>query len=310
MAAERARSTVFEHAPASPSAAPLAALAEILLACSAEALPLPTPLDDDGRWAGAFASYLDVAPDDLDVAVRGCIASAFSRDVLGRCEETGTPADGLSVAALIQPWIEMEAGGTASVHTDGSVSVVAGTDASQVVSGAGAAGRWRVTPEGGTTAREQGPGSAVDEDAIVAAAALAASVADRTGDRSIEWAWHRGRCTVLQCRGFVDHEPFEPVLHPARPRSTLTAAQRARRRHLVDVATSFPGPLGDELVLPWAAAGISVPAGVTGTIGDPLATLDEIVERRDELVGLAWAGSGFRVEEATGTLLAGSPATL
>src|SRR5258705_1963936 len=36
-----------------------------------------TAADGDGRWAGAFASYLDVGRELLPVAVRGCWASAF-----------------------------------------------------------------------------------------------------------------------------------------------------------------------------------------------------------------------------------------
>ncbi|MDP9119699.1 MAG: hypothetical protein M3M93_05400, partial [Actinomycetota bacterium] len=48
-----------------------------------------TPFDDDGRWSGAFTSYLGVGESDLVTAVRGCWASAFSADALARCRETG-----------------------------------------------------------------------------------------------------------------------------------------------------------------------------------------------------------------------------
>ena len=37
-----------------------------------------TPVDEDGRWAGAFATYHDVDRSMLPLAVRGCWASAFS----------------------------------------------------------------------------------------------------------------------------------------------------------------------------------------------------------------------------------------
>ncbi|HWL89728.1 MAG TPA: hypothetical protein VNP90_00030, partial [Actinomycetota bacterium] len=41
-----------------------------------------TVLDDDGRWSGAFASYLGIEASDLPTAVRGCWASAFTTDAL------------------------------------------------------------------------------------------------------------------------------------------------------------------------------------------------------------------------------------
>ena len=82
-----------------------------------------TALDDDGRWSGAFASYLGIEPGDLPTAVRGCWASAFSVDALGRCAEAGVDVATLRVAVLVQPFLRLDAGGTARVRDDGRVDV-------------------------------------------------------------------------------------------------------------------------------------------------------------------------------------------
>ena len=79
----------------------------------------------DPRWAGAFASYLDVVPTDLPTAVRGCWASAFTRDALARCEAIGLEPVRLRMAVLIQPWVSFDGGGTASVDGEGRVRVAA-----------------------------------------------------------------------------------------------------------------------------------------------------------------------------------------
>ncbi|HEX6131668.1 MAG TPA: PEP/pyruvate-binding domain-containing protein, partial [Actinomycetota bacterium] len=105
--------------PPADAIAPLAGVAPSVVVRSS------TPYDDDGRWSGAFASYLDVGPGDVPVAVRGCWASAVSRDVLERCEATGVrPAD-VRVAVLVQPWVAFDVGGTARVTRDGAVRVTA-----------------------------------------------------------------------------------------------------------------------------------------------------------------------------------------
>ena len=95
-----------------------------------------TALDDDGRWSGAFASYLGIEPGDLPTAVRGCWASAFSGDALGRCAEAGVDVDTLRVAVLVQPFLRLDAGGTARFRDDGMVDVsVAPGGPSGVVAG-------------------------------------------------------------------------------------------------------------------------------------------------------------------------------
>ncbi len=73
-------------------------------------------LDDDGRWSGAFASYLGIEEGDLPTAVRGCWASAFSSDALGRCGEAGVDVDTVRIGVLVQPFVTFDAGGTARIR--------------------------------------------------------------------------------------------------------------------------------------------------------------------------------------------------
>ena len=80
-----------------------------------------SPLERDPRWAGAFATYHEVGADDVETALLGCAASVFSRDVVGRCEQLGVSVRELSMAAVIQPWLRLEGGGTSTVLDDGAV---------------------------------------------------------------------------------------------------------------------------------------------------------------------------------------------
>nr|MBA3363872.1 hypothetical protein [Actinomycetota bacterium] len=84
-----------------------------------------TLLDDDGRWSGAFTSYVGVGASDLATAVRGCWASAFSTDALARCRETGIEVETLRIGVLVQSFLAFEVGGTARVRPDGTVAVSA-----------------------------------------------------------------------------------------------------------------------------------------------------------------------------------------
>jgi phosphoenolpyruvate synthase/pyruvate phosphate dikinase len=48
-----------------------------------------SPLEGDGRWAGAFSSVTGAGREDVAAAVRSCWASAFAVDPLERAEECG-----------------------------------------------------------------------------------------------------------------------------------------------------------------------------------------------------------------------------
>ncbi|MBV8424616.1 MAG: hypothetical protein JO349_05460, partial [Candidatus Eremiobacteraeota bacterium] len=84
-----------------------------------------SPLEGEGRWAGAFTSYVGIAPPQVEVAVRGCWASVYSRDVLERCEHEGIEPASLRLAVLIQPAITFASGGAARVDREGVVRITA-----------------------------------------------------------------------------------------------------------------------------------------------------------------------------------------
>jgi hypothetical protein len=82
-----------------------------------------TILEASGEWSGAFTSYLDVSPRDIPRAVTGCWASAFSVAALERQTAVGVEPGSFSMAVLVQPALDPEAGGVARLKDDGTVMV-------------------------------------------------------------------------------------------------------------------------------------------------------------------------------------------
>jgi phosphohistidine swiveling domain-containing protein len=212
-----------------------------------------TSRDDDGRWSGAFASYLGVDAEDLPTAIRGCWASAFSGDVLGRCRETGDDAATLRVGVLIQPFLRLDAGGTARVRPDGGVDVAAAEGGPAGVVGGRHRGRDVTVAADGRIDGE--PGSPVTAATVATAAALARRAAVTVAATQIEW-------------GAVGEDVYLLQLGPARAQATssgeaprvaasLAPAPRDAER-IARLVTAFPGPLADELVVPWALGAVEI----------------------------------------------------
>ena len=90
-----------------------------------------SPLESSGYWAGAFTSYIGIAPEELSKAIAGCWASAFSVDNLARQAHIGIEPGSVPMAVLVQPAIVFEVGGVAELSSDGSLRVeaVAGSPA-------------------------------------------------------------------------------------------------------------------------------------------------------------------------------------
>lgn len=213
-----------------------------------------TAVDDDGRWSGAFASYVGIEESDLPTAVRGCWASVFSGDVLGRCAEAGVDVDTLRIAVLVQPFLRLDAGGTARVRADGTVDVaVAPGGPTGVVAGRQDGRDVRVEADGRIVGEVEGFPAA----AVSAAAGLARRAADSVAATTIEW-------------GAVGEEIYLLQIGPTRrsqgPPSDPRSRIRARRgvpadaERLARLVTAFPGPLGVELVLPWALGAMDASA--------------------------------------------------
>jgi hypothetical protein len=244
-----------------------------------------TPLDDDGRWSGAFASYLGVGASDLATAIRGCWASPFSNDAVERCRETGIEIGRLRIGVLVQPFIPFGRGGTAQVGRDGSVTVtVAPGGPAGVVGGRG--GLDVIVGADGRVVE------GLEDAAIEAATAEAVAALARRAERAvapgvIEWGAIGDELYLLQ----IGPEPRAgaPVARP--PRRAAPVSMPADAERLARLVTSFPGPLGDELVLPWALGAGEVPEAEAIPVEDPASALLEARWLADELAATVWSTS-------------------
>jgi phosphohistidine swiveling domain-containing protein len=284
-----------------------------------------TARDLDGRWSGAFASYVDVEPHDLSSAVRGCWSSVFTRDALDRCEATGTNPSSLRVGVLVQPCLPFVFGGTARVDPDGHEVVVTiarsgphgvvnGDNASTIVVSAcrhtdcdrdlvPCVNVSRARYFDGDTNAPSGvvvaAGRHVDGDTdvpagvAVAAAKLARDTLRATGVGAIEWGATGERIVLLQIGPDV-----------ARGRSAQTAvvppaSLPADAGGVAAIVARFRGALADDLVLPWALGARRVVDAPPIAVDDVLAAIAEMRTRASELVVAAWGVAGRDVPAAT-----------
>ncbi len=229
-----------------------------------------TLLESSGQWSGAFASYLELAPAELPKAVTGCWASAFSVEALDRQHAASIEPGSFPMAVLIQPALDPVAGGTAHVDPDGTVTVhgVKGSPA-PLLQGWSTVHQARVSPPrseatlGGVPplAGRGALGSWTGDELIELLgipildriATLIRQAQETTGAGRCEWALD-GQVWLLQ---LDDLARTRPSRSPPAIDDTL-APDLARVARTVIRA---PGRLGDELVLPWALAGMprSVP---------------------------------------------------
>lgn len=233
-----------------------------------------TPLDSDPRWAGAFASYLDVDDATLGAAVRGCWASVFAADPVGRAAALGVSPGAVRVAALIQPFVRLAAGGIACRETDGAVTVT------------GVGG----SPAGLLAGRR--PAADLDPRVVASASALAHASADATGDPRVEWGWDGSTTWLLQSSP-------APAPAPGVETASVVSAFAGEAPRLIALArtvASFRGPLADELVVPWALAADREVVTEPLSVADPLVALDEARRLAASLTSDVWR---LRVDAAT-----------
>jgi hypothetical protein len=200
-----------------------------------------SPLEGSASWSGAFTSYVDVAPEDLAVAIRGCWASMFSRDVLARLERTGEHT-AAGMAVLVQELIEPALGGVAEVGSGVVTVTVAIGELTGLLHG-WCPGHSAVVPTNGEPC-----GPAVDnfgQAPMSKVALLARTLAERLGDDHIEWAMAGEICYVLQCRRRDPPENGSP------PRRRAAGLRGELAAEVVRKVAHFGGASGDELVLPW-----------------------------------------------------------
>jgi phosphohistidine swiveling domain-containing protein len=230
-----------------------------------------SPLERDPRWAGAFATYHEVGADDVETALLGCAASVFSRDVVGRCEQLGVSMRELSMAAVIQPWLRLEGGGTSTVLDDGAVSVhgLAGDPAALV---AGVARGERAIVRAGRAMEGDPALGGLGSDVALQVAALTHRVSEELGENTIEWGVASGSLWLLQVRGSAATSTDArraPIVATQRPPTPL-------ERRVALLALRFPGPMGEATLLPLSPALERLPRPVRVAGTDPSSILREV----------------------------------
>ncbi len=241
-----------------------------------------SPLEADGTWSGAFSSFHGIAVDELGTAVRGCWGAAFSVGVLDRAERTETPVDQLNVAVLIQPELHPDLGGTARLAHGGEVRVTATSGPlTPLMAGHVEGITATVTPDGRVDASHS-----IDQDVVLAVAALSRQVGEQLDHQLIEWAAVDGEVTLLQ--SLRSPEPTAPVeLGDIDPALATPTAQR-----VASLTQRYAGRLAEELVLPWAASLPVLPDPVTPPRDlDPVAALATARSEASAMITLLWGGS-------------------
>ncbi len=168
------------------------------------------PVESEGVWAGAFASYAELAPDEVALGVKGCWASVFAPDALGRAKASGQEPHRLGMAVLIQPEIVPDFGGVATVSDSGTVTIIATTGApAAIVSG------WErgvVAVVDGEGPKPEAASAEIGRDRLVAIADLARRTAALIGMHHIEWAEAEGRLWLLQAQSAAPRRPRQSAL--------------------------------------------------------------------------------------------------
>ena len=238
-------------------------------------------LEGGGEWSGAFTSYLDIHPHETPVAVRGCWASAFTVHTLERYEAVGIEPGSAPMAVLIQPALDPEFGGVARL-TDGEVTVigVAGSPA-PLVQGWDPGSHALVSSSGAV--RGDAALVLMGMELIESVAETLRAADEALGANSCEWASIDGKVTLLQLMRSEERPAVTLEVPEALFRPEIDGLARLVRR--------FPGPLGEELVLPWAvAAPERFLDDVTPADVEPFEALSEAINQVRTLIAEVWHG--------------------
>lgn len=259
-------------------------------------------LEGGGEWSGAFTSYLDLSPDETPVGVRGCWASAFTVNTLERYEASGVEPGSAPMAVLIQPALTPEFGGVARL-IDGEVSVI-GVVGSPVplVQGWDPGVHAQVSESG--VVKGDSAISSLGEPVIRRVADALRSAERAIGANTCEWAVAAGAVALLQ----LGRAEF-------REKQALDVPEEFASPEIGDLARlvrRFPGPLGEELVLPWAVASPASFLDVVDPIDvEPLEAFVEASQQARALTAEVWgarkADSSDRAAEAVRELRGDQP---
>jgi phosphohistidine swiveling domain-containing protein len=229
-----------------------------------------SPLEDAPEYAGAFTSYVGVAPVELATAVRGVWASALVDPELAA---NGVGASAPKMAVLVQPRVDPSFSGTAQVSGD-KVTVVAVAGSPGPLLTGWSRGDVAVVDHAGVA---RGPAVAILGGVLLAeVAALSRRVHDEVGDDLIEWAATAREVVLLQAR----RAARRPATAAAGASPGVVPGAAAGVARLVH---AFAGPLGEELVLP-----VGLPGVRAGSVA-PLLPAPAMVTRAT--AGTAWVAA-------------------
>ncbi|HEX7097603.1 MAG TPA: PEP/pyruvate-binding domain-containing protein [Acidimicrobiia bacterium] len=234
-------------------------------------------LEASAQWSGAFTSYMDVGPTEVAQAVKGCWASIFQVAALERMEASGVEPQNAKMAVLIQPALSPDFGGTAHLDGDDVVVVAIAGSPAPLVQGWEPGVRARVGQDGvaGESATEL-----VGEPILAQIASLLREANHVLGSTGCEWAAVGEDVYLLQLITTDAPAIASPVLVVEPDDGALAVSRLARR---------FPGPLGEELVLPWALGALDTPLPDPSPADlDPSAALSEAVAGSVRLTSAVW----------------------
>lgn len=227
-------------------------------------------LEGEGEWSGAFASYVDIGPSEIERAISGCWASAFTVANLARFQSVGLAPVAAPMAVLIQPVLRPEYGGVARLDHNEDVEVIGIKGSPAALVQGWESGARAVVGRGGGVA---GSGEAVaylGRELIQEVARRLRAACLKTGANTSEWGYSSENLWFLQLvRRVVP--PSKPVRSHRVSDSRLVGLGRLARR--------YPGPLGEALVLAWAAADPGLVINAPPSLGDPSGeTVEDPVE--------------------------------
>lgn len=250
------------------------ALGDVLVVRSSSVLEAAT------EWSGAFTSYLDIRPEEVGQAVRGCWASAFGVATLDRYAAAGIEPGSADMAVLIQPAAQPKFGGTARLEGGEMViTAVAGSPA-PLVQGWEPGARARLSAEG----KASGPAIDLMGGELVAEVTnLLRQAHSSMGSTGCEWVVVDDEIVLLQLT-----QTIPAARPPVRVNSTALPAGPAGE--IGRLVRRYPGPLGEALVLPWALgdpASFLDPVGPLGA--SPSDAFREAIEQAAELTAEVWS---------------------
>ena len=246
----------LDEALAAEIAEAAAELAEPLIARSSSAL------EGEGTWAGAFASLPELRRDEVPKALRSVWSAMFTLEALERFEAAGIEAGSAGMGVLVQTELAPDCGGAATVDEIGAVSISAVKGSPRDLLAGWVPGvRATVGPDGsisGTEALELIGAATLNE-----VAALAGRADAELDCNLVEWAVTGGTAVLLQVQRTVAAAASESMVLPA-------ALGHPEARRLARLVMTYPGALGEELVLGWAAGGgpEGPPVAVGGSSGE------------------------------------------